>query len=144
MLFYVIIYTALIIYFTVRNGNKLIGVLFATLVTLIGSEYWELPILLAGYVKMLLGIGQHTPDNLFYHATVLSWFLLLLYISEFKWTKLNVILLALGPFCTGIIIAMQIHTAFSFFARAIGFIFLTYVFSQSQVKLHARTTAVDT
>ena len=122
ILFYGIIYFAAIITFWNINRNLLYSVLVATLFTLVGSEYYEIPLFAAGY----LGLKQG-PTNVWHDIIKIMLFATLVYATRLYKKKGNIILFALGPIITALLLLPHYCFSVLYLAKALGFIFLSIV-----------------
>jgi len=98
----------------------------------VGSEYYEIPLFIQGY---LLG---PTPDYI-HHIFITIMFLILLGMLETKMARINILCFVAGPMLTGPI--LYIFPKYIYYARVIGFFFLFLAVTTSSEGVGGKTVS---
>ena len=131
ILFYSFMLTSFFVVVYCKTRKFLFSTLISLLATLVGSEYYELSIFVMAYVK---GIADF-PFGEIHHVIITFMFVMLMKLSEVKFTKKNSLLLVCGPllaspFLLGKLYYLSLLTRL-YLARTIGFAFLWTVIINS-------------
>ena len=128
ILFYGIIYLFLIslTYFLTRQ--LMFSILISTLLTLVGSEYYEIPLFVSAYLGLRSG-----PINVWHDIIKITLFLTLMYVAKVQPTKRNVALLIMGPMLTAPLLLLKLCGGWItlYVAKTVGFIVLCIVIINS-------------
>ena len=129
--FYSFMLTSFFVVVYLKTRKFLFATLISLLVTLVGSEYYELSIFVMAYVK---GIADF-PFGEIHHVIVASMFVMLMKLSKVKFTKKNIFLLVCGPLLATPFLFVKIPYLVPltrlYLARSIGFAFLWTVIINS-------------
>ena len=125
--FYSVCFAFLIVLFYSKSRSKILGFVMALGIILVGSEYWELPILVCGYLG-LFGHSHHFLSVL-NHAIAIFVFVILVSFSQIKLGRKHVYVLILGPLIVApLILPSGMPQAIFYLARLIGLGILGGVF----------------
>ena len=117
-------------YATYKNTkNFWFSFIIGLLVTLVGSEYYELSVFVMAYVR---GIANF-PFGELHHLIITVMFIMLVRETKLEFTKKNVLLLICGPLLATpfLLLKMLLPSLQLYLARTIGFTFLWMVIINS-------------
>lgn len=100
----------------VKTRSKLSAFLLAFLIVLVGSEYYEIPIFVCGYLRVQ---GYGFPHVL-HHINTAVLFVLLLALSRMKPSKRNIVVLSSVPFLISPLLLWFRNSTTLYLARCIG------------------------
>ena len=86
------------------------------LIILVGAEYYEIPVFVCGY----LGVAGYGFPHVLNHVIVAFMFGLLVWFTDMKATKINVLALLMGPLLTAPLLLFVHGTLILYLAKAIG------------------------
>jgi len=121
--------------FYLKTKFKTYSFFVSFLVVLVGSEYYEIPNAIAGY----LGMFNYGFPYVLHHINIIWFFIVLVLITRIKFTKKNVLMLALGPVMTCPLLFFHPWPYTTYLARTIGLTILGTVF-YSGCCMYARPT----
>ena len=116
LLFYGIAFTISAILIYVKTRSKLSAFLLSLLIILVGSEYYEIPIFVCGY----LGVEGYGFPHILHHVNTAVLFILLLGLSNTKPSKRNILVLISVPFLISPLLLWFRNSTTLYLARSIG------------------------
>ena len=113
--FYVVCFVVFNVLFYLKTQLKIKSFLLSLLVVLVGSEYYEIPIFVCGY----LGVAGYQFPHILNHVLILIAFAI--FASEIQLSKKGALILIVGPILTAPLLLMISNLFLVYLARIIGF-----------------------